>query len=66
MKKGRDQPTKGRRKGKGLTEMNKAAETKAIKKWLKMVDKPLTTEDRDKKEAEPKANEGLTQTKGQK
>ena len=46
MEKGRDQPTKGRRKGKGLTEMNKAAETKAIKKWLKMVDKPLTTEEK--------------------
>ncbi len=32
--------------------MNEEAETKAIKKWLRMVDKPLVTKDGDKKDAE--------------
>jgi hypothetical protein len=43
--------------------MDEAAGTKAIEKWLTTVDEPLTTEERDKKEAKPKANEDLTQTK---
>ncbi len=34
--------------------MDKEAETKEIQKWLRMVDKPLTTKEADKKDAEPK------------
>ncbi len=29
--------------------MNEEAETKAIEKWLRMVDKPLVTKEEDKK-----------------
>ena len=31
---------------KELTDMDKEAETKAIKKWLRMVDNPLATKER--------------------
>jgi len=33
--------------------MDEEAETKAIEKWLRMVDKPLATKERDRKDAEP-------------
>ena len=36
---------------KELTDMDEEAETKAIEKWLRMVDKPLATKERDKKDA---------------
>ncbi len=32
--------------------MDEEAETKAIEKWLRMVDKPLATKERYKKDAE--------------
>ena len=32
--------------------INEEAETKAIKKWLRMVDKPLATKDGNRKDAE--------------
>ena len=32
--------------------MDEEAQTKAIEKWLRMVDKPLTTKGGDKKDAE--------------
>ncbi len=34
--------------------MDKETETKAIEKWLRMVDKPLATKERDKKGAKPR------------
>ncbi len=34
--------------------MDKETETKAIEKWLRMVDKPLTKKEREKKDAEPR------------
>jgi hypothetical protein len=34
--------------------MNEEAETKAIEKWLRMVDKPLATKEADKKGAGPR------------
>ena len=34
---------------KELTDMDKEAETKAIEKWLLMVDKPLETKEEDKR-----------------
>ena len=34
--------------------MDKETETKQIEKWLRIVDKPLATKERDKKDAEPK------------
>ena len=34
--------------------MDKEAETKAIEKWLRVVDKPLETKKGDKKDAEPR------------
>ena len=34
--------------------MDKETETKAIEKWLRMVDKPLETKKRDKKDVEPR------------
>ena len=34
--------------------MDEEAQTKAIEKWLRMVDKPLTTKERDKKDSEPR------------
>ena len=39
---------------KELTDMDEEAETKAIEKWLRMVDKPLETKEGDKKDAEPR------------
>ena len=38
-----------------LKDMDEEAETKAIEKWLRMVDKPLSTKEGDKKDVEPKA-----------
>jgi len=38
--------------------MDKEAETKAIEKWLRMVDKPLAKKDTDNKEAEPREENG--------
>ena len=32
-----------------LTDMDEKTETKAIEKWLRMVDKPLVKKERDKK-----------------
>ncbi len=34
--------------------MDKETETKAIEKWLRMVDKPLETKEADKKGAKPR------------
>ncbi len=34
--------------------MNEEAETKAIEKWLRMVDKPQTTKERDTTDEEPR------------
>ena len=34
--------------------MDEEAETEVIKKWLRMVDKPLSTKEGDKKDAEPR------------
>jgi len=34
--------------------MDKETETKAIEKWLRMVDKPLATKESDKKDAKPR------------
>ena len=34
--------------------MNKETETKAIEKWLRIVDKPLATKEGGKKDAEPR------------
>jgi len=36
-----------------LTDMNDEAETKAIEKWLRVVDKPLERKEADDKDAEP-------------
>ncbi len=38
--------------------MDEEAETKAIEKWLRIVDKPLETKKRDKKDAEPRDESG--------
>ncbi len=38
--------------------MDEETETKAIEKWLRKVDKPLTTKDKDKKDAEPREESG--------
>ena len=38
--------------------MDKEAETKAIEKWLWMVDKPLGRKESDKKDAEPREESG--------
>ena len=35
--------------------MDKETETKAIEKWLRMVDKPKEIKEEDKKDVEPKA-----------
>ena len=49
---------RGKDRGKELTDMDKEAETKAIEKWLRTVDKPLAIKEGDKRErqkdAEPK------------
>ena len=45
---------RGKDRGKELTDMDEEAETKAIEKWLRMVDKPLETKERDKKDAKPR------------
>jgi len=37
---------------------NEEAETKAIEKWLRMVDKPLATKEANKKDAEPREESG--------
>ena len=37
--------------------MDKEAETKAIEKWLRIVDKPLAKKKGDKKDAEPREDE---------
>ena len=37
-----------------LTNMDDEAETKAIEEWLRMGDKPLATEEGDKKDTEPR------------
>jgi len=34
--------------------MDEEAETKAIEKWLQMVDEPLATKEADNKDAEPR------------
>ncbi len=38
--------------------MDEEAETKAIEKWLRMVDKPLAKKEGDKKDAEPREESG--------
>jgi len=43
---------RGKDRGEELTDMDEEAETKAIEKWLRMVDKPLETKEGDKKDAE--------------
>ena len=45
---------RGKDRSKELTDMDEEAETKAIEKWLRMVDKPLATKEEDKKHAEPR------------
>ena len=40
--------------------MGEEAETKAIEKWLRIVDKPLAKKEADKKDAEPREESGLT------
>ncbi len=37
--------------------MDEEAETKAIEKWLRMVDETLATKEGDKKDAEPRGDE---------
>ena len=38
--------------------MDEETETKAIKKWLRMVDKPLVTKEGNKKDAKPREESG--------
>jgi hypothetical protein len=38
--------------------MDEEAETKAIEKWLQMVDKPHETKEEDDKDAEPREESG--------
>ncbi len=38
--------------------MDKEAQTKAIEKWLRIVDKPLEKKERDKKDAKPRDESG--------
>lgn len=38
--------------------MDEEAETKAIEKWLRMVDEPLTKKKEDQKDAEPREESG--------
>ncbi len=38
--------------------MDEEAETEAIEKWLRMVDKPLTTKEGDNKHARPREESG--------
>ncbi len=38
--------------------MDEEAQTKQIEKWLRMVDKPLATKEKDKKDAEPREESG--------
>ncbi len=38
--------------------MDEEAETKAIEKWLRMVDKPLAKKEADKKGTEPREESG--------
>ena len=38
--------------------MDEEAETKAIEKWLRMVDKPLATKEADNKDTEPREESG--------
>ena len=38
--------------------MDKEAETEAIEKWLRMVDKPAETKEGDKKNAKPRGESG--------
>ena len=45
---------RGKDRSKELTDMDEEAETKAIEKWLRLVDKPLETKERDKKDAKPR------------
>ena len=40
-----------------MTTENEEAETKAIEKWLRMVDKPLGKKEGEKKDAEPRDGE---------
>ena len=35
-------------------DMDEEVETKAIEKWLRMVDKPIDTKEADKKDEEPR------------
>ena len=43
--------------------MDEETETKAIEKWLLMVDKPLATKERDKKDAEPRDKDAYPEQK---
>ena len=38
--------------------MDEEAETKAIEKWLRMVDRPLARKEEDNKDAEPRDESG--------
>ncbi len=49
---------RGKDRGKELTDMDEEAETKAIEKWLRMVDNPLATKEEGKKDAEPREESG--------
>ena len=43
--------------------MDEEAETKAIEKWLRMVDKPLAKKKADKKDAEPRDKDAYPEQK---
>jgi hypothetical protein len=49
---------RGKDRREELTDMDEEAETKAIEKWLRMVDKPLAAKKADKKDAEPREENG--------
>ena len=40
--------------GEEIIDMDEKAETKAIEKWLRTVDKPLTRKEEEKKDRKPK------------
>ena len=51
---------RGKDRCKELTDMDEKAGTKAIEKWLRMVDKPLAKKEGEKKDAEPRDEWGHT------
>ena len=45
---------RGKDRGKELTDMDEETETKAIEKWLRVVDEPLAAKEGDNKDVEPR------------